>query len=243
MSRKARIRDEEKDDWDRVRLYIASSGYGPLKPTPTAFHGATVVLWDGEEDRAGPLGGLLAHVNAARDICLDHQGGGDQSVVVVDLSALRRRVEADAATDTATYAATAAALPRSEATGKIDDDCKNVISKERKNYRAAASWKHLLEAEGATREELGKVVGRPVAKALTRLMMTSVDGSVTLVARGLLAAVALKIMRTPDVRAAGCRVARLVLVTPVLPKALVNALLTGDRSNNDMTNSQKSQKH
>ena len=57
MSRKARIRDDEKDSWDRIRLYVASGGYGPLKPTAAAFDGAVVVLWDGDDANGGGGGG------------------------------------------------------------------------------------------------------------------------------------------------------------------------------------------
>ena len=219
MSRKARIRDEEKAAWDKVRMYVVSCGYGPLKPTATAFHGATVVLWDGtnDEDVADQrLGGLLAHAKATRKICRD-----DENVlVVVDLSAVRRSRNCRVA-DAAAVTAIKGSEPADDIGGG-DTSPRHVLP--------PANWAQLLEAEGATREELGKVVGRPVAKALARLLMKSVDGSVTLVAQGLLAAVALKILRTSDVRAAGCRVGRLILVEPILSKALVNALLTGGQS-------------
>ena len=56
--------------------------------------------------------------------------------------------------------------------------------------------------------------------------------SATLVARGALAKVALKLVRTPDPRAASCNIGRLALLDPELPTSLVNALLTGSGSGN-----------
>eukprot|EP01052_Picozoa_sp_SAG31_P038899 SAG31_NODE_5286_length_2632_cov_2.478484_1_plen_585_part_01 len=209
MSRKARIRDEEKAEWGRVRMYVANSGYGPLKPTADAFRSAIVVLWDGVEgvEEEWPNGALLVHMDAARELFLmsDHH---KPALVVMDLSGLRHRVEQAAIT----------AVPALEE-GADGADSPRCMPK---------NWQQSLEAEGASCAELGKVVGRPVAKALAKLLMKTVDGSVTLVARGSLAAVALKLVRTPDARANGCRVERLVLVEPTLSKAVVNSLLTSD---------------
>ena len=71
---------------------------------------------------------------------------------------------------------------------------------------------------------LGKDCGRPIAKALARLLMRAPTGA-TLVARGNLAAVALKLALTRDAHAATCNVSRVVLVEPTLSAVAVNGLL------------------
>ena len=68
------------------------------------------------------------------------------------------------------------------------------------------------------------MIGKAIAKALTRLMASSTE--LTLVAHGALAPIALKVARTPDPHAVGLQLARLVLVEPLLAPATVNGLLT-----------------
>ena len=90
--------------------------------------------------------------------------------------------------------------------------------------RGKRGWQQALEAECKTRDVLGKDRGRPIAKALARSLMRATTGA-TLVARGNLAGVALKLALTRDAHAATCNVSRVVLVEPTLSAVAVNGLL------------------
>ena len=89
MSRKARINSEEKEGWGRIRMFVFSGGYAPVKPKPGAFCGAVAVL----SDSGGKgLAGLVTHAARARSLVV----GGDtaRTVVVLDLEPLKRELEA-----------------------------------------------------------------------------------------------------------------------------------------------------
>ena len=161
MSRKARIKDEEKEGWGRIRMFVLSGGYGPVKPRKGTFDSAIAVLSDSSGGEG--LAGLVSQAVRARRLVLgDDDNAAARSVVVLDLEPLKREIEAATVAPDATTA------------------------KEKQHGWAAA-----VEAEGAKRDALGKMVGKAVAKALTRLMMSSTR-SLTLVACGALAPVALK---------------------------------------------------
>ena len=143
---------------------------------------------------------------------LDDEGGGvvrhaaaaralcfddDTTVVVLDVAALRRDVDN--------------AAERTQDTKKA-------------RGRGKRGWQQALEAECKTRDVLGKDCGRPIAKALARLLMRATTGA-TLVARGALAGIALKLALTRDPHAATCNVSRVVLVEPTLSAVAVNGLL------------------
>ena len=121
----------------------------------------------------------------------------DTTVVVLDVAALRRDVDN--------------AVERTRDTKKA-------------RGRGKRGWQQALEAECKTRDVLGKDCGRPIAKALARLLMRAPTGA-TLVARGALAGVALKLALTRDAHAATCNVSRVVLVEPTLSAVAVNGLL------------------
>jgi hypothetical protein len=89
------------------------------------------------------------------------------------------------------------------------------------------TWELLLEGEGATRDQLNKAIGKPVVRALNKLMMGSTGA--TLVACGRLCPLAIKLLRTTDPHGAAAaeKFGRVVLLDPELPRATVNALLTG----------------
>ena len=185
MSRKANISATEKATFGRPRLYAVRAHYGPLDKQPDQFAGAVVVLDDEGE-------GVVRHAAAARALCFDE----DTTVVVLDVAALRRDIDA------------AAERTRDKKT----------------RGRGKRGWQQALEAECKTRDVLGKDCGRPIAKALARLLMRATTGA-TLVARGNLAAVALKLALTRDAHAATCNVSRVVLVEPTLSAVAVNGLL------------------
>ena len=185
MSRKANISATEKATFGRPRLYAVRAHYGPLDKQPDQFAGAVVVLDDEGE-------GVVRHAAAARALCFDE----DTTVVVLDVAALRRDIDA------------AAERTRDKKT----------------RGRGKRGWQQALEAECKTRDMLGKDCGRPIAKALARLLMRATTGA-TLVARGNLAAVALKLALTRDAHAATCNVSRVVLVEPTLSAVAVNGLL------------------
>ena len=90
--------------------------------------------------------------------------------------------------------------------------------------RGKRGWQQALEAECKTRDVLGKDCGRPIAKALARLLMRAPTGA-TLVARAPLAGIALKLALSRDPHAASCNVSRVVLVEPTLSAVAVNGLL------------------
>ena len=185
MSRKANISATEKATFGRPRLYAVRAHYGPLDKQPDQFAGAVVVLDDEGE-------GVVRHAAAARALCFDD----DTTVVVLDVAALRRDVDAAAETR----------------------DSKKARG------RGKRGWQQALEAECKTRDVLGKDCGRPIAKALARLLMRAPTGA-TLVARGALAGVALKLALTRDAHAATCNVSRVVLIEPLLTAVAVNGLL------------------
>ena len=185
MSRKANISALEKAAFGRPRLYAVRAHYGPLDKQPDQFSGAVVVLDDEGE-------GVVRHAAAAQALCFDE----DTTVVVLDVAALRRDVDA------------AAERTRDKKT----------------RGRGKRGWSAALEAEAKTRDVLGKDCGRPIAKALARLLMRAPTGA-TLVARGNLAAVALKLALTRDAHAATCNVSRVVLVEPTLSAVAVNGIL------------------
>ena len=185
MSRKANISATEKAAFGRPRLYAVRAHYGPLDKQPDQFSGAVVVLDDEGE-------GVVRHAAAAQALCFDE----DTTVVVLDVAALRRDVDA------------AAERTRDKKT----------------RGRGKRGWSAALEAEAKTRDVLGKDCGRPIAKALARLLMRAPTGA-TLVARGALAGVALKLALTRDAHAATCNVSRVVLVEPTLSAVAVNGLL------------------
>ena len=162
MSRKANISATEKATFGRPRLYAVRAHYGPLDKQPDQFSGAVVVLDDEGE-------GVVRHAAAARALCFDE----DTTVVVLDVAALRRDIDAAAETR----------------------DSKKARG------RGKRGWQQALEAECKNRDVLGKDCGRPIAKALARLLMRAPTGA-TLVARGNLAAVALKLALTRDAHAA-----------------------------------------
>ena len=172
MSRKANISATEKAAFGRPRLYAVRAHYGPLDKQPDQFAGAVVVLDDEGE-------GVVRHAAAAQALCFDE----DTTVVVLDVAALRRDVDAAAETR----------------------DSKKARG------RGKRGWQQALEAECKTRDVLGKDCGRPIAKALARLLMRAPTGA-TLVARGALAGVALKLALTRDPHAATCNVSSVVLV-------------------------------
>lgn len=93
--------------------------------------------------------------------------------------------------------------------------------------KQGVAWATWLAGEGAARDQLDKAVGKPVARAFNKLMLES--NGATLVARGGLCQLALKLLRTndPHAVAAADKLARVVLLDPTLPTATVNALLTG----------------
>ena len=185
MSRKANISATEKATFGRPRLYAVRAHYGPLDKQPDQFAGAVVVLDDEGE-------GVVRHAAAARALCFDE----DTTVVVLDMAALRRDIDAAA---------------------------ERTCDKKTRG-RGKRGWQQALEAECKTRDVLGKDCGRPIAKALARLLMRATTGA-TLVARGNLAAVALKLALTRDAHAATCNVSRVVLVEPTLSAVAVNGLL------------------
>ncbi len=162
MSRKANISATEKAAFGRPRLYAVRAHYGPLDKQPDQFSGAVVVL----DDEGG---GVVRHAAAAQALCFDE----DTTVVVLDVAALRRDVDAAAETR----------------------DSKKARG------RGKRGWQQALEAECKTRDVLGKDCGRPIAKALARLLMRATTGA-TLVARGALAGIALKLALTRDFHAA-----------------------------------------
>ena len=185
MSRKANISATEKATFGRPRLYAVRAHYGPLDKQPDQFAGSTIIL-DDEEN------GVVRHAAAAQALCFDE----DTTVVVLDVAALRRDIDA------------AAERTRDKKT----------------RGRGKRGWQQALEAECKTRDVLGKDCGRPIAKALARLLMRAPTGA-TLVARGALAAVALKLALSRDAHAATCNVSRVVLVEPTLSAVAVNGLL------------------
>ena len=185
MSRKANISASEKAAFGRPRLYAVRAHYGPLDKQPDQFSGAVVVLDDEGE-------GVARHAAAAQALCFDE----DTTVVVLDVAALRRDVDAAAETR----------------------DTKKTRG------RGKRGWQQALEAECKTRDVLGKDCGRPIAKALARLLMRATTGA-TLVARGALAGVALKLALSRDPHATTCNVSRVVLVEPTLSAVAVNGLL------------------
>ena len=85
MSRKANISATEKATFGRPRLYAVRAHYGPLDKQPDQFAGAVVVLDDEGE-------GVVRHAAAARALCFDE----DTTVVVLDVAALRRDIDAAA---------------------------------------------------------------------------------------------------------------------------------------------------
>ena len=87
MSRKANISATEKATFGRPRLYAVRAHYGPLDKQPDQFSGAVVVLDDEGE-------GVVRHAAAARALCFDE----DTTVVVLDVAALRRDIDAAAET-------------------------------------------------------------------------------------------------------------------------------------------------
>ena len=166
MSRKANISATEKATFGRPRLYAVRAHYGPLDKQPDQFSGAVVVLDDEGE-------GVVRHAAAAQALCFDE----DTTVVVLDVAALRRDVDAAAETR----------------------DSKKARG------RGKRGWQQALEAECKNRDVLGKDCGRPIAKALARLLMRAPTGA-TLVARGALAGIALKLALSRDPHAASCNV-------------------------------------
>ena len=222
MSRNSKISVEEKEQWGRLRIFVLTGGYSSfIKPGPSSFNDTVVVLSD-EGCPAGADGGLswlLGHAACARDLVLGEvERCAARTVVVLDLEPLRREFEsgggASAVTRPAKGAAAAAAAAEAlEGGGRGDHH----------DASGARSWASAVLAEASKRDALGKSIGKPVAKALNKLMMSS--SKLTLVARGHLAPLALKLARTADTHAAGCKIARLVLVEPALAPAVVNALL------------------
>ncbi|KAJ1461678.1 CobW/HypB/UreG, nucleotide-binding domain-containing protein [Pelagophyceae sp. CCMP2097] len=200
MSRKAKVSDVEKEAWGRIRLRVVAGAYGPLKPGPGAFDGAIVILADDLGEGGGGPAGLLRYADVARKLVLsdDDDWRGARTLVVVDLEALRREIEAGG--------------------GDPGRSTKAAASDEGKR-----SWASVLDSEGAKRKDLGKLVGKPVAKALVKLMMAS--SRMTLVASEHLAPLALKLATTPDAHAVGVNIERLVLIEPLLKPTAVTALL------------------
>ena len=227
MSRKHGV---DKSAWARPRFYALSGGYGPLKASSATFSGAVVVLDDGSEraERDG-LASAAAHAAAARALCLgDGEAPAAPAVVVLDLSALRRGVDAAAAAPPAADGepgVDAAAPPAPPADGEPRRRAKK--KKRGGEGRGRRGWAAALEAEAADARALGRDVGRPLAKALERLTMRAAGG-VAVVARGRLAGAALKLACCrDDAHGVADRIDRVVLVAPELPASLVNGLLRG----------------
>ena len=87
MSRKANISATVKAAFGRPRLYAVRAHYGPLDKQPDQFAGAVIILDDEGE-------GVVRHAAAAQALCFDE----DTTVVVLDVAALRRDVDAAAET-------------------------------------------------------------------------------------------------------------------------------------------------
>ena len=92
------------------------------------------------------------------------------------------------------------------------------------------TWEALLDAESASRDQLGKVIGKPTVRAFNKLMLESTGA--TLVASGKLCPLVMKLLRTNDPHgaAAAKKIDRVVLLDPDLRAANVNSLLTGGPS-------------
>ena len=165
MSRKALIEDEEKEEWSRVRMFTASLGHGPLKSQhATAFDGAVVVLTDDKKQ----VPGLLEHAKGLA-YTLNAEGGGTCSrpVVVMDLSQMKRSMDGDGDEQAPPPSPPQPIVAIAGGGGKGK-------SKKKRDKNAPPppppGWSNAVDAESATSEELTKSVGRPIAKALSRLM-------------------------------------------------------------------------
>ena len=169
MSRKASLSAADKASFGRPRLYAIRAAYGPLGKQPDNFAESIIVLHDEGDCQ---VGGVVRHAVAAQALCLRE----DATVVVLDVAALRRDVDAVA---------------------------ERTPDKKKARGRGKRGWQQALEAEAKTRDVLGKNCGRPIAKALARLLMRATTGA-TLVARDALAGVALKLALTRDPHASSC---------------------------------------
>ena len=185
-----------------ARIFGASLHYDQLKPKQGTFDGSVVILSDGVDDSTATCCGphvLIRHAATVRRLLFGSAAGHDGQE------------------------------PLSSAPVVVLDlgPLRLEVERKEKERGAGATWASLLEAEGATRDLLGKTVGKPVVRFFNKLMIQSTGA--TLVAYGSLCQLAIKLLRTSDLHGveAATRIDRVVLIDPVLPTPTVNALLTG----------------
>ena len=185
-----------------VRMFGANLHYSLIKPRAGSFDRAILILSDGT---CGSVGAEA----------VDGKNGADH--VLTGLAATVRRL-----------------LFGSVSGPGVDEPVSSspVVVLDLEPLRREAeskevAWKSLFEEEGATRGQLGRALGKPVARTLSKLMLESAGA--ILVARGGLCTLVIKLLRTNDSHgcAAAAKLERVVLLDPDLPKATVNALLTG----------------
>ena len=181
-----------------VRLFGASLHYDQLKPRAGTFDGAVVILSDGTA-RGGGEHALVQHAATVRRLLFGSVSGPNVHE------------------------------PLSTAPVVVLDlePLRLEVERKAKESGKDATWATLLEAEGATCDQLGKIIGKPVVRAFNKLMMQSAGA--TLVSHGSVATLVIKLLRTNDPHGAGAaqKINRVVLFDPVLSTATVNALLTG----------------